>query len=83
MPGDALGPTDLRILAALGEHAGTATRDVVLAVEGASRSRRQRISLMARRLAFLERAGYVRRLDDERPIAWCRTRKGTEGVGNG
>jgi hypothetical protein len=73
-----LGRRDYLILDKLAEDGGFTTRHVA---RNAWTSCDRRGSAECRQaLLYLQREGYVAPLDDQKPVAWVRTTKGTEAL---
>ncbi len=68
-----------RILAALKEDGGFDTGHVASRV-GAGSSKRRRSQLMRVDLLRLQALGWVRPMDDQKPICWVRTSAGTMAI---
>lgn len=76
---------DIKILRALDERGGSTTGQVSVEVfPDPGDGGRQRMSAhVRRRLAELQRQGFVRHLDDQKPVCWCRTAAGTNAINSG
>jgi hypothetical protein len=70
---------DFDILRILDEADGFLTHKLTVQLYGNGNLRRHS-ALMSRRLRSLEMQGYVRKIDDQKPVFWCRTPKGTAAV---
>jgi hypothetical protein len=77
-----LNRTDYALLAALSEDRGRKTGHVSsLAFIGFCGNRRQRSGAVRAWLVRLQKEGYVTTLDDQKPVCWLRTEKGTQALG--
>lgn len=70
-----LSPLDRRILTALDEIGGTLTGEINKKINGVCDGRTLRPKLLD-----LEKQGLIRRLDDDKPVCWCRTLAGTDAL---
>ena len=69
---------DYEILAVLSENYGLKTGDVISSLH--KPSSRKTSALMYRRLYSLAAGGYVREMDNDRPIVWMRTGRGSDAL---
>jgi hypothetical protein len=68
-----LTPIDQAILSSLQKDGGWIIRDIAGGIpQPAGMSNRQHSALINQRLHIMETNGLVRRLDDEKPIAWVK-----------
>lgn len=69
--------SDLKILAVLSEHGGFTTGEVSRAAFPDESNRRIRSGAVRSWLDIMFREGLVTHLDDQKPVCWIRTPKGT------
>jgi len=70
------------ILAVLSEDGGFTTNRVAVMARG-NANLRHKSQMVRRELLELKRLGLVRELDDQKPVAWCRTYAGTVSLAQG
>lgn len=70
------GSTRHQILFLLAEDGGFTTHQVAVNVDNGSGSRHS--AQIRQALLSMERDGLVTKMDDQKPVCWLRTKKGTE-----
>lgn len=76
--GGRLDGRDAVVLAQLDEAGGITTRQVAEAVRGNGGNMRKHSALMRCHLVDLKKRGLAALLDDQKPDAWIRTKRGSE-----
>ncbi len=73
-------PNDIEVLKNLEEDGGFTVTKISVRCAPDSWNRRSTSGYLTALLRKMEDQGLVRRLDDLKPVAWCRTEKGTEAL---